>query len=221
MRRYISEFIGTLVLVLFGCGVAVFTDASIVATSLAFGLSIVVMAYTIGNISGCHLNPAVSFAMFTSGKMSFSEFIKYVIAQILGALAGAALLALIINNITSLGDFKEVGLGANGYGGFGVNMLGAFITETILTFVFILTILGVTSDKKYSNITGIVIGLALTFVHLLGIKITGTSVNPARSLGPAILLGGEALKQVWIFILAPLFGSALATVAFKFLNNKK
>jgi len=221
MKKYISEFIGTLVLVLFGCGVAVFTGASVVSTALAFGLSIVVMAYTIGNISGCHLNPAVSFAMFASGKISFSEFIKYVISQILGALAGAALLALIINNVTSLGDFKEVGLGANSYGGFGVNMLGAFITETILTFVFIFTILGVTSDSKYSNITGIVIGLALTFVHLLGIKITGTSVNPARSLGPAILLGGEALKQVWVFILAPLFGSALATVTHKFLTSGK
>ena len=221
MRKYISEFIGTMVLVLFGCGVAVFTDASIVATSLAFGLSIVVMAYTIGSISGCHLNPAVSFAMFTSGKMSFSEFVKYVISQILGAIAGAALLALIINNITSMGDFKEVGLGANGFGGFGVNMLGAFITEAILTFVFIITILGVTSDKKYSNITGIVIGLALVFVHLLGIKITGTSVNPARSLGPAILLGGKALEQVWLFILAPLFGSALATVVFRFLKAEK
>ena len=221
MRKYISEFIGTLVLVLFGCGVAVFTKGSIVATSLAFGLSIVVMAYTIGGISGCHLNPAVSFAMFTSGKMSFSEFVKYVIAQILGAIAGAALLAFIINNIATLGDFKEVGLGVNSYGGFGVNMLGAFVTETILTFVFIMTILGVTSDKKYSNITGIVIGLALVFVHLLGIKITGTSVNPARSLGPAILLGGEALKQVWVFILAPLFGSALATVTFRYLKNEK
>ena len=221
MRKYISEFIGTLVLVLFGCGVAVFTSASIVSTALAFGLSIVVMAYTIGSISGCHLNPAVSFAMFVTGKMSAKEFFKYVIAQVLGAIAGALLLALIINNVTSMGDFKEVGLGVNSYDGFGVTMLGAFITETILTFVFILTILGVTSDKKYSNISGIIIGLALTFVHLLGIKITGTSVNPARSIGPAILMGGNALKQVWLFILAPLFGSALASITHRFLNETK
>ena len=221
MRKLVCEFLGTLVLVLFGCGVAVMTEASIVPTALAFGLTIIVMFYAIGNVSGCHLNPAVSFAMFLKGDMKGSLFIKYVIAQILGAIAGAGLLAIIINNIVTLGNFNETSMGVNAYGGFGVNMLGAFITETILTFVFIFTILGVTSDKKYSNIAGIVIGLALVFVHLLGIKITGTSVNPARSIGPAIFKGVEALKQVWLFILAPLFGSALATVIFKFVNNEK
>ena len=221
MKKLVCEFLGTLVLVLFGCGVAVFTDASIVATSLAFGLSVVVMCYAIGNISGCHLNPAVSFAMFINGKMTGRDFIKYVIAQILGALAGAGLIALIINNYVKMGDFKETTMGVNAFGGFGINMFGAFITETVLTFVFIITILGVTSDKKYNAISGVVIGLALTFVHLLGIKLTGTSVNPARSLAPAIFLGGKALEQVWLFILAPLFGSALAAITYKFVSNEK
>lgn len=221
MRKLVCEFIGTLVLVLFGCGVAVMTGASIVSTSLAFGLSIVVMFYVIGNISGCHLNPAVSFAMFIKGDMKGTEFIKYVIAQILGAIAGAGLLALIINSIGSMGDYTATSMAINTFGDEGINMLGAFIVETILTFVFVFTILGVTSDKKYSNIAGVVIGLALVFVHLLGIKLTGTSVNPARSIGVAIFKGTEALEKVWLFILAPLFGSALATVTYKFISNEK
>ena len=221
MRKLVCEFLGTLVLVLFGCGVAVFTEASVVPTALAFGFTIIVMFYAIGNISGCHLNPAVSFAMFLKGDMKGSEFVKYVIAQTLGAIAGAGLLAIIINNVVTLGNFRETSMGVNAYGGFGVNMLGAFITETILTFVFIFTILGVTSDKKYNNIVGIIIGIALIFVHLLGIKITGTSVNPARSIGPAIFKGMSALKHVWLFIIAPLFGSALATVTYRFVHDEK
>ena len=221
MRKYISEFIGTLVLVLFGCGVAVFTNASVVSTALAFGLSIVVMAYTIGSISGCHLNPAVSFAMFLDKRLSGSDLIKYIIAQILGAIAGAGILAIIINSIFKLGDYTVTGLGQNAFGKYNISMLGAFIVEAILTFVFIFTILGVTKDKKKDSVSGIVIGLTLTFVHLFGIKLTGTSVNPARSLGPALLLGGDALKQVWVFICAPMFGSALAYFAYKFLSNEK
>lgn len=221
MKKYICEFIGTLMLVLFGCGVAVLTESEVFTTALAFGLSIVVIYYSIGSISGCHLNPAVSFAMFVNGKIKGSEFIKYTIAQILGAIAGSLLLALLLNNISSIGDFKETNMGVNSFGGFGVNMFGAFVAETILTFIFILTVLGITNDKKNNNIAGIVIGLALVFVHLLGIKITGTSVNPARSIGPAIVLGGDSLKQAWLFILAPLFGSALASVTYKFLKNEK
>ena len=124
-------------------------------------------------------------------------------------------------NIALFGDYSETTMGVNAFGGFGINMFGAFIVETILTFVFIITILGVTSDKKYSAISGVVIGLALTFVHLLGIKLTGTSVNPARSIGPAIFVGGKALQQVWLFILAPLFGSALAAITYKFVSNEK
>lgn len=221
MKKYVCEFIGTLVLVLFGCGTAVLTNASIVATSFAFGLSIVALAYVIGDISGCHINPAISFAMFLDKRMSGKEFIKYVIAQVLGAILGAAILALIINSISNLGDYTVTGLGQNSYGNYGINLLGAFIVETVLTFVFVFTVLGVTKDSKKSTVAGIVIGLTLAFVHLFGIKLTGTSVNPARSLGPALILGGKALEQVWLFILAPLFGSALATFTFRYLANEK
>lgn len=220
MKKLLCEFIGTLVLVLFGCGTAVLTNADIVATSLAFGMSIVALAYVIGGISGCHINPAVSFAMFLDKRMSGSELIKYIIAQILGAIAGSLILALIINNVFNLGDYTVTGLGANSFGKYSINMLGAFIVEAILTFVFIFTILGVTKDKKKENIAGLIIGLTLMFVHLFGIKLTGTSVNPARSIGPALILGGDALKQVWLFIFAPLFGSALAAFTFKFINHE-
>lgn len=222
MKKYVCEFIGTLVLVLFGCGTAVLTNADIVATSLAFGLSIVALAYVIGNISGCHVNPAISFAMFLDKRIKGNEFVKYVIAQILGGLLGAAILALIINSVFNLGDYTVTGLGQNSFGDYSINMLGAFIVETILTFVFSFTVLGVTKDSKKDSVAGIVIGLTLAFVHLFGIKLTGTSVNPARSLAPALILGGDALKQVWLFILAPLFGSAIATFLFQYIyNNKK
>ena len=220
MRKYISEFIGTLTLVLFGCGIAVVSGGNLVATALAFGLAIVASAYVIGPISGCHVNPAVSLAMFLSKKMDVKEFIFYVIAQVLGALAGSAILYLILSN-TDIGTFA---LGANGYGSLSANhitLLGAIVTEVVLTFVFIYTILGVTSDESKGNVAGLVIGLTLTFVHLLGIGLTGTSVNPARSLAPAIFLGGTALKQVWVFIVAPFVGSALAAIVFKYLNKAK
>lgn len=221
MKKIICEFIGTLCLVLFGCGVAVLTNADVLTTALAFGLTIVALAYTIGGVSGCHVNPAVSFAMFLDKRLSGKDLIKYVIAQVLGAIAGAAILAFILNSVKTIGDFKETSLGTNAYGGLGINMLGAFITEIILTFFFIFTVLGVSKDKNKANVSGLVIGLSLAFVHLLGIKLTGTSVNPARSIGPALLVGGKALEQVWLFILAPLVGSALAAILFKYLNNNK
>ena len=221
MKKIVCEFIGTFCLVLFGCGVAVLTSADVLTTALAFGLTIVALAYTIGNISSCHVNPAVSFAMFLDKRLTGKELIKYVVAQILGAIAGAAVLAFILNSVKTIETFKETSLGANSYGGFGISMLGAFITEVILTFFFIFTVLGVTKDKSKDNVAGLVIGLSLTFVHLLGIKLTGTSVNLARSIAPALLVGGKALKQVWLFILAPLVGSALATTLFKYLNTKK
>ena len=218
MKKYISEFIGTLVLVLFGTGIAVVSGGDLVATALAFGLAIVACAYVIGNISGCHVNPAVSLAMLLSKKLSLKDFVFYVISQVLGAIAGTAILYAILKN-TSIG---VAALGANGYGALSatnITLLGALIVECVLTFVFIYTILGVTSDDNKSSVAGIVIGLTLTFVHLLGIKLTGTSVNPARSLAPALFLGGEALKQVWVFIVAPLVGAALAAVVYKFLNK--
>ena len=219
MKKYICEGIGTAVLVLFGCGTAVVTGGNLVATSLAFGLSIVAMAYVIGGVSGCHVNPAVSFAMFIKKKLSRKDFIWYVVAQIIGALCGIGLLYLILSSSTIGTD----SLGANGYGSMSsvrLNLLGAIVTEIILTFVFIFTILGVTSDKKKDNIAGIVIGLTLMFVHIIGINLTGTSVNPARSLAPAIILGGKALAQVWVFVVSPLIGSAIAAYTFKYLNTK-
>ena len=220
MKKYCAEFIGTLVLVLFGTGIAVVSGGDLVATALAFGLAIVAMAYVIGDVSGCHVNPAVSLAMLISKKLSAKDFLWYVVAQVLGALAGTAILYLILST-TNLGT---VALGANGYGSLSatnISLLGALVTEVILTCVFVYTILGVTSDEKKSSVAGIVIGLTLAFVHLFGIKLTGTSVNPARSFGPALLIGKEALEQVWLFIVAPMFGAALAAFAFKFLNNEK
>ena len=215
MKKYVCEFIGTAVLVLFGCGSATLGGSSlgILGIAMAFGLSIVAMAYVIGKVSGCHVNPAVSLAMLIDGRMEIKDFICYVVAQILGGIAGIGILYFIIS---SLGlNPTEIGLGANGYAA-DFNVFGALATEVVLTFVFVLTVLGVTADESKSNIAGIVIGLTLAFVHILGIPLTGTSVNPARSFAPALFLGGEPLQQVWVFILAPLVGAALAAVVYKF-----
>jgi len=217
MKKYIAEFVGTCVLTLIACGVAVLigcnTIDGIIATALSFGLVIVAMAYSIGNVSGCHINPAVSLGMYISGKMEFKECLKYVVSQILGALFGSVLLGF------CLGSFES--LGANSYGGLlpngtEVTVLIAIIVEVLLTFIFVTTILGVTDKKENGHVTGIVIGLTLTLVHLFGIKVTGTSVNPARSLAPALLQGGTALTQVWLFIVAPLIGSVLAGLFYKY-----
>ncbi|MBR3325077.1 MAG: aquaporin [Clostridia bacterium] len=219
MKKYISECIGTAVLVLVGCGTAAITGGEVVATSLAFGLAIIAMAYAIGNISGCHVNPAVSLAMLINGKMKAKDFVWYVIAQIVGAFVGAGILYFILSNTID----GVTGLGTNGFDAqsfLGITPIAAFVVEIVLTFVFVYTILGVTSDEKKSAVSGIVIGLTLAFVHLIGIGLTGTSVNPARSLAPAVIMGGEALAQVWLFIVAPLCGSALAAVVYKFLNKE-
>ena len=223
MKKYLAEFIGTFILVFLGTGTAVvlggYTGGTesgflgVVAIALAFGLSIVAAAYAIGHISGCHVNPAVSLAVLMSGKMSTKEFIGYMIAQVLGALAGSSVLAFVNTSSTSLEGF-----GANGFGSFsavGLNMTGAIVVEVVLTFIFVLTILGVTSSNKTSHMAGIVIGLTLTLVHIIGIPLTGTSVNPARSLAPALFGGGEALAQVWVFIIAPLIGERFALIIFK------
>ena len=217
-KKYLAEFLGTCVLVLFGCGTAVMVGCSAdgsgyLVTALAFGLVIVAMAYSIGNISGCHMNPAVSIAMLVSKKMSVKDFIGYVISQCLGAIVGAALLALFAK------DGAASGLGANGLydGNIGLSLL----IEVILTFVFVIAILGVTSRESYSKVAGLVIGLTLVLVHILGIAFTGTSVNPARSFGPALLAGGDALKNVWVFILAPLVGGVLAALCYNFLDKKE
>lgn len=224
MRKYVCEFIGTAVLVLFGCGSAAIAGGVIgtVGIAIAFGLAIVAMAYAIGNISGCHVNPAVSLAVALSGKMTWKDFAGYVVAQVLGAICGAGILYVIMNCCGL--DPQVAGLGTNGYGTLsstGISLVGALLTEVILTFVFVYTILGVTSDEKKSSVAGLVIGLTLTFVHILGIPLTGTSVNPARSLAPALFVGGEALSQVWVFIVAPFVGAALAVVVFKALNKEE
>lgn len=215
MKKYICEAVGTFVLTLVGCGVAVITNANVVATSLAFGLSIVAMAYSIGNVSGCHINPAVSLSMLLTKKLNVRDFCFYVIAQIIGAIAAAAILGVLLSSFEALG--------ANGYGdgALATNVWIALLVECILTFIFITAILGVTSKKENTAIVGLVIGLTLTLVHLIGISFTGTSVNPARSIGPALLQGGKALSQVWVFIVAPLVGSALASLFHIFVIKEK
>lgn len=218
-RKYAAEFIGTAVLVFMGCGSAVFlgTEAAggHLAVALAFGLSIVAMAYVIGNTSGCHINPAVSLGVLLQGRMTTAEFIGYVVAQVCGAIAGAGLLKLLLGfGLTDLTG----GLGSNGVAGAG-GVTGALLVEIILTFIFVFTILGVTADPSKGSVAGMVIGLTLTFVHIVGIPLTGTSVNPARSIGPALFAGGAALSSVWVFIVAPLVGAALASCAYSFIKK--
>ena len=220
-KKYVAEFIGTFVLVFFACGVAAVMgcsktspDAAYVATALAFGLVIVAMAYSIGNISGCHINPAVSIAMLVNGSLGVVDFIGYVVAQFAGAIAGAAALMGVLGD-----DYKVLGLGANGL--YNNDVTASIIIEIILTFVFVLAILGVTSKVENGTVAGLVIGLSLTLVHLLGIYFTGTSVNPARSFGPALFVGGEAFSNVWVFIAAPLVGGVLAALVYKFLRLKE
>lgn len=216
IRACIAELIGTAVLVFFGCGTACMVGCKVeggyLMTALAFGLIIVAMAYSIGNISGCHINPAVTLAMFINKKISLNDAISYCVSQFLGGIAGGALLTVFFS--------KSQGLGSNGL--FEDNYIKSILIEIILTCVFIFAILGVTSKVKNDNVSGIVIGLTLTLVHILGIGFTGTSVNPARSFGPALFAGGEQLKVVWVFIVAPLIGAAIAAYAWKYLaKNKK
>ena len=235
-KKCVAELIGTAVLCFAACGVAVVTSYSAyysvwwIATSLAFGLVIVAMAYSIGNISGCHINPAVSLAMLISGKMTLKEFLAYVGAQIVGAFIGSALLGLCLHNLggfTKLGgNTIQIALLVNNESLNAWSYIGAFIVELILTFVFVLTILGVTDSKFHDGkLAGLVIGGSLTLVHLIGLGFTGTSVNPARSLAPAVLqaIAGDttSLSQVWIWILAPLAGGALAALVYKFIAKTK
>ncbi len=234
MKAYIAEAIGTAVLVLVGCGTAVATSTLLVkdfniSTALAFGLAVVAMAYCIGRISGCHINPAISLGMFIDGRMKKEDFIMYVVFQFIGGIIGAGLLALILSQTGAVDGFKDVatvyGLGCNGYGdgtAAELTAFGAILIEALLTFVFVMAALGVTSTKATAAQGGIVIGLALVLVHLMGIAFTGTSVNPARSFGPALFMAilGESdpIGQVWVFIIAPLIGAALAGFCWKFLK---
>ena len=212
MRKYIAECVGTMLLTLVACGIAVTSGVDLVATSLAFGLVIVAAAYSIGNVSGCHINPAVSISLFVAGKMKLKECCYYIISQVIGAFVGSLLLALLLDGFDTLG--------ANGLVGT-TTVWMALLVEVILTFIFTTTILGVTDKKENGHATGIVIGLTLVLLHLFGLPFTGTSVNPARSLAPAVLQGGDALCNVWIFILAPIVGAVLAGLFYKFVLKEK
>lgn len=229
MKKYIAEFIGTCVLVTMGCGTAMLVGCDAVngggyiLTALAFGLTIVAMAYSIGNISGCHINPAVSLGVLMSGGMESKDFISYIVSQVLGAIAGSAILAAIFG----LGSVEDMtgGFGSNGLAGVNGNIGAGLLVEIVLTFIFVIAILGVTSAKAgHGSFAGLVIGLTLTFVHILGIGLTGTSVNPARSIGPAIFAAingnGAPLASLWVFIVGPLVGAALAAVVYKYLESQ-
>ena len=228
MKKYIAEFIGTLTLVTVGCGTAMLVGCDAASgcgyllTALAFGLTIVGMAYAVGNISGCHINPAVSLGVLLSGGMSTSDFIGYVAAQCLGALAGSGLTAAIFG-LGGVED-KTGGFGTNGLAGVNGSAVAGLLVEIVLTFFFVFVILGVTSKKAgHGSFGGVVIGFTLVLVHILGIGLTGTSVNPARSFGPAVIAafaGNSApLACLWVFIVGPLAGGALAAVVYKYLEK--
>ena len=222
-KKCIAEFIGTFTLVLVGCGTAMITGCEhwggYLTTAFAFGLVIVGMAYCVGNVSGCHINPAVSLAVLISGRMSVTDFFLYLVSQVLGAITGAACLKIIF----SLGKVKDMtgGLGSNGLAGVNGNIVARLLVEILLTFIFVLVILGVTDSKfSHGSFGGVVIGFSLVMVHILGIGLTGTSVNPARSIGPAIFAGGDALASLWVFIVGPFVGAALAAVIYKLMAKK-
>ena len=222
MKKYGAEALGTFVLTLFGCGSAAIAGATLgtLGIAFAFGLSIIAMAFVVGNVSGCHINPAVSLGLFLDKRLSGKDLIGYWIAQFVGAIIAAFVLLLIVN-CTTLGGALVTGLGCNGFdeaSTTGLSMIGAVVVEIILTCIFVLTVLGSTADAKTTPFAGIIIGLTLTFVHIMGIPLTGTSVNPARSFGPALAMltqgDATALSQVWVFIVAPLVGAALAAGIF-------
>lgn len=220
MKKGIAEFIGTFVLVLFGTGAAVLGGGiegigTLGIIAMAFGLSIVAMAYSIGTISGCHVNPAVSIAMYVNKRLSISELAYYIVGQVLGAVVATGVLKIIL----STSDMAVTNLGQNSFGALGAG--GAFLVEAILTFIFILVIIVVTGKHGSPEFAGLVIGLTLVLIHLLGIPLTGTSVNPARSFSPAIFAGGEALSQLWVFIVAPIVGGILAAITSKLLLDSE
>jgi len=225
-RNLVAEALGTALLVTFACGVAALSfgfgfagssvSAGVVATALAFGLVLLVLAYSVGPISGCHINPAVTMGFLAAKRITVQQAVQYWIAQFVGGIVGAAVLWAVLAGTTDY-DRKVQGLGANGFDELsmtGINAFGALLAEVILTFLFVYVVLAVTGRMATAPaVAGIAIGIALVVVHLIGIPLTGTSVNPARSLGPAIFVGGDALEQVWLFIIAPLIGGALAALA--------
>ena len=217
MKKYIAECLGTFVLTFLGCGTAMFlgctTPAGVVGTAIAFGLAVVAMAYTIGGISGCHINPAITLGVALSGRMTWKDACGYWCGQIIGGILAGAVLLLVANTVAAQ-DLTGA-LGSNGVANAG-GVWGACLVEVIATFLFVVIVLGTTDPKTGAgNFAGLAIGLSLILIHLVCINLTGTSVNPARSIGPAIFAGGQALKDVWVFICAPLVGGALAALAWK------
>lgn len=230
LSKYVAELFGTMVLVLMGCGSAVLAGANgttgvgLLGIAFAFGLSVVAMAYAIGHISGCHINPVISIGMVVAGRMKAGEAAGYIVAQILGAVAGAFVLILIASGKA---DYNVVvnGLGQNGYDAASpgkYSMMSGFIAETVFTFIFLLVIFGSTSTKNiHGGFAGLAIGLSLVLIHITGIPVTGVSVNPARSIGPAIFVGGTAISQLWLFITAPILGSVLSAVTWRYILERK
>ncbi|MCR4964448.1 MAG: aquaporin [Bacteroidales bacterium] len=228
MKKFIAEMIGTFVLTLLGCGTAMFlgcaTPAGVVGTAIAFGLTVVAMAYTIGGISGCHINPAITLAVALSGRMTWKDACGYWIGQVIGGILAGLVLFALVNVVTpSAEGIAEgmMGLGTNGVANAG-GVWGACLVEVIATFIFVLVVLGTTDEKLGAgNFAGLAIGLTLILVHLVCINLTGTSVNPARSIGPALFAGGQALADLWVFICAPLVGAALSALVWKGLSCEK
>lgn len=229
LSKFSAEFLGTLVLVLMGCGSAVIAGANgttgvgLLGISFAFGLSVTAMAYAIGHISGCHINPAISIGMVIAGRMKITEAAYYIVAQVLGGIAGAFILLQIASGKPEY-SLATNGLGQNGFAALSpqhYSLHAGFIAEIVLTFIFLLVIFGSTSTKNINGgFAGLAIGLSLTLIHIVGIPVTGVSVNPARSIGPALLVGGEALGQVWLFIVAPIIGAALSALVWKTVLEK-
>lgn len=221
MKKYLAELLGTFVLVFMGTGSAVVAGKYIgfLGISLAFGISVLVMVYAIGHISGCHINPAITIAMLLNGKISAKDAVIYIIVQSIGAVIASVLLLNIMAGFPGY-DLAVNGLGQNGYGAAspaGFSLASGFIAEVVLTFIFLIVIFGSTSKNAPSGFAGIPIGFTLAIIHLVGIPITGTSVNPARSLGPALVAGGTALSQLWVFIVAPIIGAVFAALVWKYL----
>lgn len=220
MKKFVAEFIGTFWLVLGGCGSAVlacnFPDAGIgfVGVALAFGLTVLTIAYSLGHISGAHLNPAVSIGLWMGGRFEAKELVPYIVAQILGGIAAAAVLYVIATgNGSDIGGFASNGYGELSPGKYSMN--AAFLTEVVMTFIFLIVILGATDERAPKGFAGIAIGLALTLIHLISIPVTNTSVNPARSISQAVFVGGEAISQLWLFIVAPVLGAIIAGIVYK------
>ena len=224
MNKYISEMIGTMVLVLMGCGSAVFagdtpgavsTGVGTVGVAMAFGLSVVAMAYTIGGISGCHINPAITLGVYCSGGMGGKDALLYMIFQVIGGILGSTILFILVSTGSHSGPTMT---GSNGFGE--GEMLQAFIAETVFTFIFVLVALGATDKRKGAGkLAGLAIGLTLILVHIVCIPITGTSVNPARSIGPALFEGGSSISQLWLFVVAPLTGSLASSIVWKTISH--